>query len=78
MCCDEAPPHTEPPQAKFGEKKSVCLFSPFIVMLIIRNWRRGILHHMEFVAVFFHYERAQRVIYLVFFSQDIYEMLDLK
>lgn len=31
-----------------GRKKSVCLFSLFIAMLIIRNWRRCILVCMEF------------------------------
>lgn len=41
------------PQAKSCEKKSVCLFSPFIVMLIIRNWRRFILVCMEFEGFFF-------------------------
>ncbi len=48
VCCDEAPPHTGSLRQKFCEEKSVCLFSPFIVMLIIRNWRRCILVCMEF------------------------------
>lgn len=30
------------------KKKSVCLFSPSIVTLIIRNWRRCILVRVEF------------------------------
>lgn len=47
MCCDKAPPHTGCLRQNVLWEKSVCLFSPFIVMLIIRNWRRCILASME-------------------------------
>lgn len=55
--CDEAPPHTGSLRQKVlwereREKKSVCLFSSSIVMLIIRNWRRCILVRVEFQVFF--------------------------
>lgn len=55
--CDEAPPHAGSLRQKVlwereREKKSVCLFSSSIVMLIIRNWRRCILVRVEFQVFF--------------------------
>ncbi len=48
------------PSGKSSERKSVCLFFPSIVMLIIRNWRRCILVCVEFEVfsppVTFHYQ----------------------
>lgn len=52
--CDEAPPHPGSLEAKILSVCAgwgvgvVCLFSPCIVTLIMRNWRRCILVCVEF------------------------------
>ena len=50
-CCIEAPPHPAAPRQSSVRKKFVC-FYPLIVMLIKRNWRCGVLCHMDFFITY--------------------------